>query len=201
MKISLKRVILCGSCFLATLFFLLVLIVPIKAFYGVELSKDVWSLSVQDSWLHGGANATFHPAFLNAFTKQVFYSTSETKQIPETLASTADGTLKTMSIIGLIIVIFDFLAVIGAFFLKTQKGARKLIIPFMAVSVVMMFLVIVIPGSLLCMTQTFEGGFVRFGDAQLGTLEILYFIGVGLFVAALVVAGVVKDKVLYEKKK
>lgn len=193
MKITLKRVILCGGMLLAAIFFLLVLVVPIQGDYGLQTSKGVWSQHVTSSYLAAGSNKAFYPLYLQGFTATM---TSATSKLPNVLADAAQGTLRTMTIIGLVFVIIDLLAITGAFFVKSQKGARGLTIPFMAISIVVMFLVIVIPGALL--NQSIEGYLIT--NANIGTLFILLFIGVGLFVGSLIAAGVVKDKVLVGKK-
>ena len=202
MKITLKRVILCGGMLLSALFFLLVLVVPIHAYYGSFQYDGKWAttpLSIHQSFLAAGGSKGFHAAYLWGFSQSIL-SGSDAKEAASVLATAADGTLNVMTIIGLVFVIIDFLAIVGAFFLKTQKGARKLIIPFMAISIVVMFLVIVIPGSLLCQSHLAGEKAVFFGDAELGTLFILLFVAVGLFIGSLVAAGVVKDKVLVGKK-
>ena len=197
MKITLKRVILCGGMLLAAIFFLLVLVVPVNAWWGPQITEGNWTLSTKESWLAAGSNKAFYDSFLYGFTMTI---SSTTKEAPKVLADAAQGTLRVMSIIGLVFVILDLLAITGAFFLKSQKGARGLIIPFMAVSIVVMFLVIIIPGALLCQSVTVGDKAYLVTNCDLGTLEILLFVAIGLFIGSLIAAGVVKDKVLVGKK-
>ena len=199
MKITLKRVILCGAMLLAAIFFLLVLVVKIDVSYGVKVLGE-YPFHTKNSYLGASGSNGFHDAFYWGFVQSSIVS-GDVKEAASILAKGADGTLKVMSIMGLVFVIIDILAIVGAFFLKTQKGARKLIIPFMAISIVLMFLVIVLPGALLNQTVSAMGMSASVGEGNIGPLWIVYFIAVGLFIGALVAAGVVKDKVLVGDKK
>ena len=190
MKITLKRVILCGAMLLGAIFFLLVLAFPFKHGYGANSAMTYSTNSLLDC-MSGKKPFADGIAWI--------YTTTTSNPTVNGLKSTVDGNsilLQVFAVIGLILVIADFLAIIGGFFLKTNGGARKLIIPFMAITIV--FNVVLLYVVLFLTNSKFHG--VQVAQADIGPLFIFYFLGIIFFVGALIASGVTPEKVLVGKK-
>ena len=202
MKITLKRVLLCSLCLVGSILFIVALATPFKAYYQPGLVKGEWLFTIKASFFNGISKQPFHELFVyNRTVVNEIGTGKQTLSDIEAGAKLDDNAIKVFSIIAIIAIVLDMLATIGAFFMKDQKSARKLLIPFKAFAIVMVFLSIVIPGALLVVSRGIAGQTVMGGDAQLGRIFVLYFIGVLLFVGGLVAAGVTKDKVLCGKNK
>ena len=192
MKITLKRIILVGGMLLAALFFLLALAVSFK----VECRTPLLTVVETKGSIFGFMDGKqFEEIFLNEII------------LTATSASTITGAAEAakvmvkvcqvFAVIGLILVIFDFCAIIGAFFLKTNSGARKLMIPFMAITIVMEVVCLAVPLALL--SATASGG-TWICKASMGPNFIFYVLGIVFFIAALIAGGVVQEKVLVGKE-
>lgn len=186
MKITLKRVILCGAMLLGAIFFLIALLVP------MTLKSNI-SPSVSASMMGTVSGKPFND-FLMA--EYLVVTTQGSMEGMKNYANVGNITFRVLTIMVLIFVIADLLAITGAFFLKTNGGARKLIIPFMAITIVMEFVVIVV--FLGTLNPTYKG--VRLSETSLAVQFVLYLLGLICFIGALIASGVTPEKVLVGKK-
>lgn len=204
MKITLKRVLLCGICLVGSILFFVALAIPFKVQYMEGLKSGEYLKEVSGSFLQCIGKKPFHEVFVYNNTVEAALVPTSAASNPEKFAKiieNSDNAMKVFAIIALIAIILDICATVGAFFLKDQKSARKLLIPFKAVAIVCMFLTISIPGSQLSSSIYVGGSTHHLSSPKEGGVFFLFFIGVLSFVGALIAAGVVKDKVLVGSKK
>lgn len=201
MKITLKRVLLCSLCLVGSILFIVALATPFKAYYQPGLVKGEWLFTIKASFFNGISKQPFHELFVyNRTVVNEIGTGKQTLSDIEAGAKLDDNAIKVFSIIAIIAIVLDMLATIGAFFMKDQKSARKLLIPFKALSILAVLLTMMIPGSALSNSVYTNGQTYHICDAELGMTFGFFFFGVICFVAALISAGVVKDKVLVGKK-
>lgn len=186
MKITLKRVILCGAMLLGAIFFLIALLVP------MTLKSNI-SPSVSASMMDTVSGKPFNGYLMAEYA---VVTTQGSMEGMKSYANVGNITFRVLTIMALIFVIADLLAITGAFFLKTNGGARKLIIPFMAITIVMEFVAIVV--FLAVLNSTYKG--VRLAETNLAAQFVLYFLALIFFVGALIGSGVTPEKVLVGKK-
>ena len=104
----------------------------------------------------------------------------------------------------LVFVILSFAALVGGFFIKQVRGTRKLVIPFLAISIVtglIAALVLLLTVGLVTNAGVTAGGYTYYLAKVTGGTTPLVFEGLGVvfFVAAIIVSGVVPEKVFVGK--
>ena len=192
MKITLKKVLLCGLGLLTVLLMLLAFALPIKVTYTVfgvpsafreTMSSSIWSAM-------GGTPGPFNKVFYwNAF-----WLATENSGPLETTAKVGDITMQVCAIGGLVCFILALLAVVGAFFIPRMKGARVLCIVVHAIALVTAFIFAII--AIAGLSLSINGTTTDVSGAPI-ILMLLAFLS---FIAMIVVPCVVKEKVLVGPK-
>lgn len=192
MKITLRKVLLCGIALLACLFIMLAFVAPIKVTWDHFTSEGEFvAMSTSGSLWENISSTPFHQTFVD---NGLILSLSGNSSAPEKYAQVADTTVKVCAIIGLVFFILALLATIGAFFIKAMKGARVLTIIFIALAIVVCFTVSSISlGGLNLSTSGHR-------TETSGTPIFMLLAALACFIAMIVVSLVVKDKVLVGPK-
>ena len=194
MKITLKKVLLCGLGLLTVLFMLFAFALPVKVTYTVfdipssyreTMSSSIWSAM-------GGTPTPFNRLFYwNAFW---LASITENSGAPETTAKVSDITMQVCAIGGFVCFMLALLAVIGAFFIPRMKGARVLCIVVLALTWLTAFIFAIIAVTLMSISVNTVTNDVS------GAPIILMLLALLSFIAMIIVPCVVKEKVLVGPK-
>lgn len=192
MKITLKRILICGMSFLGVIFMMIAMLLPITVWNmpGSDSATVICKASIWNNISEFAFNDAHEVVRATAATFE-----SHSPNIEQ--AVVADNKLAhTMAIITLIVFFINLLAIVGAFFLKTNKGARKLIIPIYAVSAIFYFVATIIATGGLSYTHSVSGEMITFvgTDSSLGVVMLMIGISIVVFIAMLIVSGVVKEK-------
>lgn len=192
MKITLKKVLLCGLGLLTVLFIMLAFAVPFKVTYTVFPSVTRTTVSASIWSTIGGTPTPFYNVFLsNAWWLK---ATAENSGAAETTAKVGDITMQVCGIGGLVCFILGLLAVVGSFFIPRMKGARVLSIVVLAIVLVTSFVFAAIAVAAPSLSLSGNVNDVTGGSIILMLLALLSFI------AMIVVPCVVKEKVLVGPK-
>ena len=194
MKITLKKIILCGVGILAAVFFLLSYALAVKVKFGMGLGQEI-----NASFL----NCVNGKPFSDVWSYQYMASISSTKTLEglETTVKTINGAFQILSTIALVLFIFMLLATIGAFFIPSMSGARKLMIPFFAISIAYYPIGLIVMGAFLNVSTSYEGFSMKLSETNVGANFIMYVLGILFFIGMLVASGVVKEIVFVGKDK
>ena len=196
MKITLKKVIYVGAGLLVALFFFLSLALTLKVKYG----PGVLSYELNASFISAVSGKPFDPVFQNTFLS----TTPTAADAYKIWLDAMNGTFAALATIGLILFILMIVALIGAFFIPSMKGARGLTIPFFALSILYYPIAIIVMGALLNVSKTSSAYGITlklaFSECNFGACLIMYVVAVLLFIGMLIGSGVVQEKVLVGKK-
>lgn len=208
MQITLKKVLFVGLGILSALFFFLVIVLPVSRTVSVTVLGQTTTTTISGSLmgvLTGDADSI---AMVKSQINLEDYLKSIESANPEALANATKAfkdaqealvtVYKVFAVLGIILFVTSLLALIGGFFIKTIRGTRKLGIPFLAIDIVLSLVVMIFAIVMTASTDLLVPG----ANASVNTAGpvLMYLLGIVLFIAMLVVSGVVKDKVLVGKK-
>ena len=189
MKITLKRVLICGISLLALIFLMIAMLIKnnVITMPGSVAAAKVASGSIWDNL----SKTVFHDAYL-------FRRVAAGSSNIESGVKFDDNTAKTMAVATLIVFIVNLLAITGGFFMKSNKAARGLIIPIFSVSVLFYFIATIIVIAPMSYSKSFDGHLVKFiePDSSMGAVMMMMVIAIILFIGMLIASGVVKEKEL-----
>ena len=188
MRITLKKIILVGAMLLSAVFFLLAVATPITV-----KAAGLFGGEVKASLLGCASGKPLNDVFAVSYTGSSIDGY-------KAWVDGCNGTLAVFGVISLILIIFDFLAIVGGFFLPTPAAARKLIIPFMAISIVLLPIGMIVFAVLTNVTYSANGYSMTLSQSNPGIMFIMYVLGIVFFIGALIASGVVSEKVFVGKK-
>ena len=192
MKITLKKVLYCGFALLITLCFFLTLAMPMTLTVGSATYSGTFLSVINEG---RGLDELFRSDVLcTALLSGSATTLSEMNAAVDVLRTT----YSIIGTIGLVMVIVLLVVTIGAFFIPKMKGARGLTIPFFAIAIIY-FLVLAIFGVVLGQVTVGYAGEASGASASYAGI-LLYVVAIVLFLAMLIVPGVVHEKVLVGKK-
>ena len=208
MQITLKKVLFVGLGILSALFFFLVIVLPVSRTVSVTVLGQTTTTTISGSLmgvLTGDADSI---AMVKSQINLEDYLKTIESANPEALANATKAfkdaqealvtVYKVFAVLGIILFVTSLLALIGGFFMKTIRATRKLGIPFLAIDIVLSLVVMIFAIVMTASTDLLLPG----ANASVNTFGpvLMYLLGIVLFIAMLVVSGVVKDKVLVGKK-
>lgn len=187
MRINLKKVLLCGISLFAALMFMLAFVTN----FNVINPQTEAVLSKGSLW----SNLSHHK-FDVALNLKIAAYAAQGEGSAKSLTS-EQNIFKIFAIIGLVAVLGMFVVSLLAMLPKTNKGARKLLIPLFSIFAITAFVAIVSPISGL----RFGMHGVQYLEPKAFPVILFWLIGAVCFIAAIIVSGVVKDKDLIKSKK
>ena len=204
MQITLKKVLFVGIGLLSALFFFLILFMPVSRTASSVLGTTSVSGSLMGV-LTGNSDAIAmvkSQINIEDFVKSISATDPEAYAKAVKAFQDAQDALvsvyKVFAVLGIVLFVLSLLALIGGFFMKTVKAARKLGIPFLAIDIALSLVVMIFAIVMTLSTDLAIPG-VTYTTSTSGPV-IMYLLGIAMFIAALVVSGVVKEKVLVGKK-
>ena len=202
MRITLKKILLVGIGLVSAIMFLMVLACN-AGFQYHAMGEATWHAANGSILEVMGGTDGLNPVIMLDYTTAMFSGGSA---IPfNDYAAGVRAVAGAFGYVHLVFVILSFAALIGGFFIKTVRGARKLIIPFLAISIVtglIAALVILLTFGLITNAGITQNGYTfKFGEVSGGTAPIVFWVlGLVFFIAAIIVAGVVPEKVFVGAK-
>ena len=189
MKITLRRVIMCGLALLTPIFFLIgcgLDVTYAATALGITTKKSAslfsyfnYSGKVEDYGKHPFDEVMAQKLLNNGYKDNVFKR-----------AVADQAAFKTLAVIMLILCIVAILAVLGAFFFKKDSSARKLMIPVLGVSLVAFIVCVFGLWGATLAGKTWKT--TSDGDP----VAWMFVVGVVTFIASIVVPFFFKDKEL-----
>jgi len=184
MKITLKKVLLCGFGLLTALSFLLVFTIKFKVIGTPE--TDVRPILANGSIWECLSKTPFEKVF-------IFQSTFSSLKSSGDIAG-YNNQCKIFAILGLIAVIGMFLTSLLAMLPENIKSSRKIAIPLFSTFTGVAFVATVAPIAALSLMDAN----MVWTEANAIVNIMFMFVGILSYVAMLIVPGVVKDKTLVE---
>ena len=184
MKITLKKVLLCGLGLLGALAFLLVFSIKFSVFWQPE--TDLHALICAGSIWNCIGKTPFEKVFV---LQSGISSISSGNHV-----SGGNKQCSIFAVLGLIAVLGMFITSLLAMFPKTIKGSRKVMIPLFSAFLGIAFVATVAPIAALSYTDN-NGVWT---EANAFVNIVFMFVGILSYVAMLIVPGCVKEKTLVE---
>ena len=192
MKITLKKVLYCGFALLILICFFLTLVLPITLNVGGASYSGTFLSVINEG--HGLDEIFRSDVLCTALTSKSSTTLSEMRTAVDVLRTT----YSIVGTIGLVMLIVCLLATVGAFFIPSMKGARGLTIPFFAIGLIFFLVLSIFGVTLGQVTVAYAGDASAASASYAGILfAAVAFI---LFLAMMIVPGVVHEKVLVGKK-
>ena len=200
MQITLKKTLIAGVGLIAALFFFLVVLVPVTRSVNLGLGvTTTYKASLMD--ILAGKESAIEMVKSQINLKDYVKGAESAEALANAMKAYNQAmdalvaVYKVFAVIGIILFVLTALACIGAFFMKKPRGARLLTIPFFALDIVMYLVVMIFSVVLVATTD------MAVGKVEVSTPTVfMYLLGVLMFIAMLVSAGVVKDVVFVGKK-